>query len=271
MPIAIEPRKRSILPEDQRYWYLMKVEQREVQKGEKCVQKCYTAKIATAESGILLKKIGAGSRIDREENSSFKYKFAFPKRLMSKINKCFVNNFLPQYWARPPCAAWRRTDEGRAFYLGIGAPLKENPKLDQLLNLMNGPNGDAASILLAYSCFSMLKPFFSSYHTLHKDDSYFEVKNRLPEQIAINIQSDHLTDAERLADICCGYFRRFEASKESKTKAMPITDGIAIQKSLSELKKLGVNEFERKVIQPACVLWVNREPTIELIESGNYI
>ena len=265
LPLLIEPRKHSILPEDQRYWFLMRVEQKEVQEDTERVVKCCTvAKIATAKNGILLKSKDAN--IDQEDNVTFKYKFAFPRQFVSKINRCLANNFFPECWAGPPCAAWHRTDEGRAFYLGTGEPPK-NPMLDHLLSLLKGPNGDAASILLAYSCFSILKSFFPSYHVLRKDTPYLEVKKYLPKQIAINIQSDHLTYAERLVDICCGYFHKFEKAKEPGKTYMPITDGIVIQKFPSELKKLGINEFESKVIQPACVLWVNREPARELIED----
>lgn len=267
LPLSIGPRKRSMLPEDQRYCYLMKIEQGEIQENTQKLLKCYIAKIVTAKNGALLKKEDVD--VASGENDSLKYKFAFPRQLVSKINKCLANNFFPELWLGPSCAAWHRTDEGRAFYLGIPS-ISRMPELRQFFDLMNGPNGDAASVLLAYTCFSILKSFFPSYHILHKDARYYEAKKNIPKQIALNIWSGHVAYVEKLADVCCGYFRNFEAGEDRK-KSMPIADGIVIQTTPSKVKKLGVNEFESKVLQPACVLWMNREPARELVESGELL
>lgn len=257
LPLSISPRKRSILSDDQYYQYLMKVRQEE---GTSV--KSYTAKIVTLKSGARLPERNVV--IDEEKGAPLKYKFAFPNRTVSQINKCLANNFFPQLWVGPSCAAWHRTDEGRAFYLGTKR-ISESPNIRQLLNLTEGANGRAASILMAYSCFSMLKAFYPSYHTLRRNSSYFEVKKHLPKQIVLNVQSDQPIWAKKLIDACCGCFQRLKSDK------MPIIDGIEVQRIPSELTRIGVDEYESKTIRPACILWVNREPVKELVQSGKLL
>lgn len=257
-PLFIMPRKKSTLPKDQSFYYLMHI----AQNDDQGYPVSYRAKIATALSGTLLKKeIVKNGKDLIGEKEQLKLKFAFPKWLVAKMNRCLAVYFFPQLWIGPPCAVWRRIDNGVAFYLGS----PESPGNQSSFELLNGPNGDAISVLLAYSCFAVLQSFFPSYHVLQKDASYFEAKTNIPNQIAVNIQCSSPAYVRKLVDICCGHFQKLESTK------IPIVDGILVQKPHSTMKKLGVAEFERKVIQPACILWVNRDPVNELIQSGQII
>ena len=257
LPLSIIPQKRSVLSDDQYYCFLMRVRQEE---GKNI--KNYTAKVETLKNGTRIKEKDVF--IDEENSLPFKYKYAFPKSAVSQINKCLMSNVLPVLWEGPSCAVWHRSDEGRAFYLGTKR-IEGNPKIEPLLDLIRGENGNTASILIAYSCFAMLKSFYPKYHILKRNSSYFEVKRHLPKQISLNIKSDQILWAKHLIDICCGCFERLEKDK------MPVIDGIKVQKIPSKLASLGISEFERKVIQPACILWVNREPVEELMQSGKVL
>lgn len=75
----------------------------------------------------------------------------------------------------------------------------------------------------------------------------------MPRVLAINAQSKELKSAEQLAELCCGVFSHMGDGQ------FPIYDGVAIQKFPQRHSALNENEFERKVFQPANILWVNRK------------
>ena len=269
--ILIEPGRKSIVPEDLRYWYMMYVKQDD-DHGNSI---SYKAKIITGIDGTLFKKefVRTPLNIRRErteeyedKNKRLKLQFAFPKRLVSKMNRCLSNYFLPHLWVNPPWAVWYRADGNVAYYLGVPEIAEIHPSFFQsLFSLINGPSGDAALVLLAYSCFSILKPFFPSFHTLSKKTAYVKARKNIPKQIAINIYSSNATYAESLTEISCGYFRELERNK------VPIIDGILVQKCSPKMKRLSRNEFETKILNSACVLWLNREPAADLIQSGEIL
>lgn len=208
--------------------------------------------------------------LPEKEEEEFKHRFAYPKQIVSRINRCLVNNFFADLWIGPSCAAWYFTDKSFAYYLGKTQLPGEwgATKHQELIALADGPNGDAALVLLAYAFFSVLKPFFPSYPVLKRDSDYLYVKKNLPKQIAINVWSNNIRSAEKLAHICCGYFLDFTSDKTLKSS---IIDGLSIQKTPSKLSSLGINEFETKMIQPACPLWINRKPNSELIREGKIL
>lgn len=197
--------------------------------------------------------------------------FRFLQKLFSKINRYLANNFFQELWDGPSCAAWYCVHKGVAYYLDNSWLSQESlDKIEKTLweecdKLLNDPNCEAASVLLSYTYFSVLKPFFSSYHELCKDSKYMEAKQGIPKQIAINIQSDNMIDAERLVNICCGYFLKSNFSEST------IVDGIKIQQAPHKMAKLSVEQFEKVLLQPACVLWVNYRPDTELIKSGKLL
>lgn len=246
------------------YSYFMRVIKIDFKKNR---EEKYAAFIETRLDGSLLKPI----RLSRDTAKNFPYRIPFPKQIISKINRYLANNFWTLYWTIPSCAAWYRTDKDALSYLDRSWPSSEN--VDDLakslwkecVNLVNGPYGETASVLLAYTCFSILKPFFLTYHELHKDSEYFECKRYIPKQIAVNVESDCGDDAERLVDICCGYFSSPHLDKSA------IINGIQIRKSVKKRSKLSVDKFEKALIQPACVLWVNYRPDTELIQSGKIL
>lgn len=132
----------------------------------------------------------------------------------------------------------------------------------ECVELINGPNGEAASILLAYTCFSVLKPFFPQYHALNKDTTYIDGKKYIPKQIALNIQCDNGEYTKEFVDICCGYFSRCKA---------PIIAGISIKQTSKNGTKLNIDKYEKDLLQPACALWVNYKPDKELTRSGRIL
>lgn len=226
----------------------------------------YSAYIQTDLNGkVLKKKYLAG---DKEEDIPIR--FVFPKKVVSQINRCLTNSFWSEFCSGPCCATWYCTEKGIAHYLGHIQSSAENQKFSyhDLTKLIDGPNGDAALILLAYTCFSVLKPFFPSYPTLRQNSKYLDAKKNIPKQVAINIWSNGENDAEKLVDVCCGCFQKFISSKKN---TVVISEGIKIQKTSRELSQLGINEFESKVIQPASVLWIDRRPHIELIQTGKIL
>ena len=152
-----------------------------------------------ADSEAIIKTRLNGEILNKEYlfergESKVKNRFAYPKQIVSRINRCLVNNFFADLWIGPSCAAWYFTDKSIAYYLGKTRLSEEwrATKRQELIALADGPNGDAALVLLAYAFFSVLKPFFPSYPVLRRDSDYLYVKKNLSKQIAINVRSNNI-------------------------------------------------------------------------------
>lgn len=199
---------------------------------------------------------------------SFACKFAFPRGKIAEINRCLSRNYLPRLWIGKRFAGWIHTDENVSVYMGVNP--NENKNSQDIVTLITELcKYPAGAVLLAYTCFSILKPFFLSYHQLDKKSSYLKVKKHINDIISINIHGYKPEYAEKLVGACCGFFDL--ASNDINSI---IIDGIDIQPTnsrSSSLTKLTVNEFESKILKPACVLWLNREPVAELLQSGRII
>ena len=207
-------------------------------------------------------------QFEGESEESFPNGFVLPRSIIAAINRCLSCNYLPQLWIGKPYAGWIHTAENVSFYMG--ANLHGNQKMQDtvppITDLCRYPAG---AVLLAFTCFSILKPFFLSYHQLDKNTSYLKVKRSIDDIISINIHGDKPEYAENLARACCDFF-----DLRSPDKIAAIIDGIDIQRLSSRslsFAKLTVGGFESKILQPACVLWLNREPTAELLQSGRII
>lgn len=256
-PEGIKLRKQSICPSDFSFCFHMD-KMLTYDKESDFFQ--YVAKIETSLDGRLLRR----TIVEEEGDNTFPVRFAFPKRIVSKINHVLMENFLYKLWRGPRYAAWHRVPDGISVYMGM-INYRGQEYHDKLSALLRSDIGDVALVLLAYTCFSILKPFFPQYHELDATTPYIKAKRYLPEHLAINVRSDPPELAARLADLCC---RWFQANKHDR---IPIIDGVVIQKTPQKPTALGINEYEAKVLQPACVLWVNRIPAKELTESGRII
>lgn len=215
-------------------------------------------------NGMLIRK----KQFDWESEGSFPNGFALPRSIIASINRCLSCNYLPELWIGKRYAGWIHTDENASVYMGVYPYGNKNSQeiLPLITELCKYPAG---AVLLAYTCFSILKPFFLTYHQLDKKSSYLKVKKHINEIISINIRGYKPEYAENLARACCSFF-----DSRFIDKIAAIIDGIDIQplnsKSLP-LAKLTVDRFESKILQPACVLWLNREPAAELLQSGRII
>lgn len=230
-------------------------------------KRIYREIVATAKNGTPLKRWDIG----HECGTSSKLKFAFPKQLVARMNQCLLNNFLQIFWDGPYCAAWCRTDEGHTYYLGVRNSSSQEPDTSLLCSLLNGPVGNAALILMTFASFSMLKSFFPTFPVLQKNSPYLKAKKYIPEQIAINIQSNNELIALNLVRICCGEFKSlsfWQNSPKGLQIQIPVIDGITIQRAKKPFATLNRDEFEATVLQPASILWVNRKPTEQLVRNG---
>lgn len=256
-PMQIKPRKQSVDFKDCMYCFFLDVQKRDFQTN---TRSDYRTEIETSWDGTLLRqKVCIGTK-----DKQFPAKFAFPKRLVAKINRCLYNNFFFELWNGPQYAIWHRTDEGIPVYLKTFGSTEQICE-EQLISLLKSPLGDVGVVLLAYTCFAVLKSFFPQYRSLDANTPYMQAKKYIPEQLAVNIRSDQSEVAENLVKSFCDCFRT-----ERQTK-VPVIDGVAVQRIPQKQTFLGINEFEAKVLQPACVLWVNRIPAKELIESGQVL
>lgn len=110
--------------------------------------------------------------------------FPFPKQQVARINKVLFNNFLVRCWGMGPIPVWQFTKEGIAYYLGcpytiLGPELTEakDQAWNRLKSLLQSNAGDIAAILLGFTLFSVLKPFFPQFHRLDRSTPYLQVKN----------------------------------------------------------------------------------------------
>lgn len=261
-PIKIKPSpKYPFEPKKAEFVYLMKRTeygpQMEVEKNLICTIK--TLLDGTLEIDDDSLKIEEDITETRKRES--RYNFKFPKRFMAKMNYCLLKNFLPYLWQGKRLAFWSRTDENISFYMGFyDVAIDEN--FEYLEHLRNICGTTAGAVLVAYTCFSLLCPFFSSYHRFTKQSSYIKVKKGIQNLIAVNVQGTKPEYAKELVNCCCNYFDIFEGT---------IIDGISVQKESINRLRLDIDEFEKTILQTACVLWVNRIPIEELETKGRLI
>ncbi len=260
LPMGIQPSRCSLEPQNQQYGYQIQLESNI--RGERST---YSARIETKWDGTIIR-----SQIDSEKAQGADLRdmipedFRYPKQVIARINRCLAKHFFADLWCGPSCAVWHRPDDRPATYMGIpGAD--GGRSLDGLQNLLQPPYGDAAAVLLSYTCFSLLKPWFSGYPTLNKKSAYLTVKKNLPKMFAINIWSNDLKSAEQMAEYCCGEFQRMGDGK------FPIVDGVSMQKFPAKQTALSENVFEQRVLQPASILWVNRKPAKALKKEGKIL
>lgn len=256
-PMQIKPRKQSVDFKDCMYCFFLDVQKWDFQTN---IRSCCRTEIEASWDGTLLRqKVCRG-----EKDKQFPAKFAFPKRLITKINRCLYNNFFLELWNGPQYAIWHRTDEGMPAYLKTHGSTEKISE-EQLVSFLKSPFGDVGVVLLAYTCFAVLKSFFPQYRSLNANTPYMKAKKYIPEQLAVNIRSDRSEVAENLVKSFCDCFQT-----EGQTR-VPVIDGVAVQRIPKKQTFLGINEFEATVLQPACALWVNRIPAKELIESGQIL
>lgn len=257
-PIAIIPRENC--PHDLKkaaYCYMMSVIKYD---QSKLISTEHSRIIALWDGAQLKKEI-----ISIEEHSKFPYKFAFPKRYIAKVNRLLEQNYLPQLWEGRNCAFWHPAGGAVPHYMGA-LNVSTEDFTGETEHLKEICHTGAGAVLAAYTCFSILKPFFSSYHQLNKQSPYLQVKKQIENLVAVNICSRRPEDAEKLVQCCCGYFDLNE-----RHIVGPVIDGINILSGTTKRPELGVDEFERSILQLACVLWVNRVPAEELTVSGRII
>lgn len=177
VPISIEHQKQTTDPSDQKFVYFMQVIQTtfpadwpETQEKEE-VNLSY---IETRLDGSII----FNRRYQDFPQNELPHKFAFPKRYIAKINSCLLDNFWQDLRSEdtPDCFTWHRTSEGRVWYLADRGETIDQSYRDRLVDLLNSQSGDVASVLLAYTCFSILKDFFPQYHTLDKNTPYLTAK-----------------------------------------------------------------------------------------------
>lgn len=254
-PIEIRPNMESPFdPRKATYIYLM----RKIVYGQfKEVEYSLMTHVYTRLDGTV-KNLEKGTPRERGQTH---YEFIFSKQFIAKMNLCLLRNYLSELWRGGVLAFWTRADESALYYMGThGATIEVQPDFTEHLKKIC--TSDAGVVLIAYTCFSLLSPFFSSYHRLNRQSSYLKVKKGIQNLIAVNVRGTEPKFVEELAKCCCNYFC---------TLSGPIVDGIRILKNASRYSKLGIDEFEKNILQPACILWVNRAPTEELVNNGRLI
>ena len=168
-PIDIECRKSSMTPEAFIFRYIL--------------AEIWTLK-GTQNNRLSLIETDLSGRILRHstehQSGSIKFPpFSFPKQQVARINKVIFRNFLSRGWGMGPVPVWQFTEEGIAYYLGCpyttsGAELTEakDQAWNRLKSLLHSNAGDIAAILLAFTLFSVLKPFFPQFHRLDRSTPY---------------------------------------------------------------------------------------------------
>ena len=165
-----------------------------------------------------------------------------------------------------PIPVWQFTKEGIAYYLGcpyttLGPELTEakDQAWNRLKSLLQSNAGDIAAILLAFTLFSVLKPFFPQFHRLDRSTPYLKVKKHFSEQLAICVSCMDLDKATQLAKLCCDIVPKLPPRFQ-------IVDGVKIFQATEKMvrKDVSMSEFEAKILQKAGVLWVGRKPSVEV-------
>lgn len=165
-----------------------------------------------------------------------------------------------------PVPTWQFTKEGIAYYLGCpyttsGTELTEakNKAWNHLKCLLQSNAGSVAAILLTFTLFSVLKPFFPQLHRLDRSTPYLKAKKYFPEQFAVCVSCMDLDKAAKLAELCCSIVPKLPPR-------FPIVDGVKIFHVTEKMRRkdISMSEFEAKILQKAGVLWVGRKPSVEV-------
>lgn len=251
LPLGISSIRKSLKPEGWRYDYQIRVE-----SNAKDGNKPFVEKVGVKRDGTIIGKTQMEEQIPN--------KLHYPKQMVARLNRFFIKYFLAELWSDYRYAAWYRSHDGYATYMGIGRKNGQG-SIEGLEKLLQSPYGNAAAVLLSYNCFSLLKPWLLNYPDVNLKSPYLTVKKRLPKMFAINIRSNDLVTAENIAEYCCGEFDRMGNRK------FPIIDGVDIQKVPGKQASLSENAFEQRILQQASVLWVNRKPSKSLKRDGKML
>ena len=255
-PIDIECRRYSMAPEAFKFRYILA--ESWTLNGASNTR---LSLIETDRSGRILRR-----SIEHQSGSIEVPVFPFPKQQVARINKVLFNNFLVRCWGMGPIPVWQFTKEGIAYYLGcpyttLGPELTEakDQAWNRLKSLLQSNAGDIAAILLAFTLFSVLKPFFPQFHRLDRSTPYLQVKKYFSEQLAICVSCMDLDKATQLAKLCCDIVPKLPPRFQ-------IVDGVKIFQATEKMvrKDVSMSEFEAKVLQKAGVLWVGRKPSVEV-------
>ena len=255
-PIDIECRRYSMAPEALKFRYILA--ESWTLNGASNTR---LSLIETDRSGRILRR-----SIEHQSGSIEVPVFPFPKQQVARINKVLFNNFLVRCWGMGPIPVWQFTKEGIAYYLGcpyttLGPELTEakDQAWNRLKSLLHSNAGDIAAILLAFTLFSVLKPFFPQFHRLDRSTPYLQVKKYFSEQLAICVSCMDLDKATQLAKLCCDIVPKLPPRFQ-------IVDGVKIFQATEKMvrKDVSMSEFEAKVLQKAGVLWVGRKPSVEV-------
>ena len=255
-PIDIECRRYSMAPEALKFRYILA--ESWTLNGASNTR---LSLIETDRSGRILRR-----SIEHQSGSIEVPVFPFPKQQVARINKVLFNNFLVRCWGMGPIPVWQFTKEGIAYYLGcpyttLGPELTEakDQAWNRLKSLLQSNAGDIAAILLAFTLFSVLKPFFPQFHRLDRSTPYLKVKKHFSEQLAICVSCMDLDKATQLAKLCCDIVPKLPPRFQ-------IVDGVKIFQATEKMvrKDVSMSEFEAKILQKAGVLWVGRKPSVEV-------
>ena len=255
-PIDIECRRYSMAPEAFKFRYILA--ESWTLNGASNTR---LSLIETDRSGRILRR-----SIEHQSGSIGVPVFPFPKQQVARINKVLFNNFLVRCWGMGPIPVWQFTKEGIAYYLGcpyttLGPELTEakDQAWNHLKSLLQSNAGDIAAILMAFTLFSVLKPFFPQFHRLDRSTPYLQVKKYFSEQLAICVSCMDLDKATQLAKLCCDIVPKLPPRFQ-------IVDGVKIFQATEKMvrKDVSMSEFEAKVLQKAGVLWVGRKPSVEV-------
>ena len=255
-PIDIECRRYSMAPEAFKFRYILA--ESWTLNGASNTR---LSLIETDRSGRILRR-----STEHQSGSIGVPPFSFPKQQVARINKVLFNNFLVRCWGMGPIPVWQFTKEGIAYYLGcpyttLGPELTEakDQAWNRLKSLLQSNAGDIAAILLAFTLFSVLKPFFPQFHRLDRSTPYLKVKKHFSEQLAICVSCMDLDKATQLAKLCCDIVPKLPPRFQ-------IVDGVKIFQATEKMvrKDVSMSEFEAKILQKAGVLWVGRKPSVEV-------
>ena len=255
-PIDIECRRYSMAPEAFKFRYILA--ESWTLNGASNTR---LSLIETDRSGRILRR-----SIEHQSGSIEVPVFPFPKQQVARINKVLFNNFLVRCWGMGPIPVWQFTKEGIAYYLGcpyttLGPELTEakDQAWNHLKSLLQSNAGDIAAILMAFTLFSVLKPFFPQFHRLDRSTPYLQVKKYFSEQLAICVSCMDLDKATQLAKLCCDIVPKLPPRFQ-------IVDGVKIFQATEKMvrKDVSMSEFEAKILQKAGVLWVGRKPSVEV-------
>lgn len=255
-PIDIECRRYSMAPEALKFRYILA--ESWTLNGASNTR---LSLIETDRSGRILRR-----STEHQSGSIGVPPFSFPKQQVARINKVLFNNFLVRCWGMGPIPVWQFTEEGIAYYLGcpyttLGPELTEakDQAWNHLKSLLQSNAGDIAAILMAFTLFSVLKPFFPQFHRLDRSTPYLQVKKYFSEQLAICVSCMDLDKATQLAKLCCDIVPKLPPRFQ-------IVDGVKIFQATEKMvrKDVSMSEFEAKVLQKAGVLWVGRKPSVEV-------